>query len=50
MRNEVVINGKPNDVLNCEEAVLRVAEGNLDGLNFVELRHEARQGLQQTVA
>ena len=38
---EVVIDGQPGNVLNCEEAVLRVAEGNVDGLDFVEIRHEA---------
>ncbi|CAE7498214.1 unnamed protein product [Symbiodinium natans] len=37
---EVVIDGQPGNVLNCEEAVLRVAEGNVDGLDFVEIRHE----------
>ncbi|CAE7845293.1 unnamed protein product [Symbiodinium necroappetens] len=37
---EVVINGKPGSVLNCEEAVLQVAEGSIDGLGFAEVRHE----------
>ena len=38
--SEVVINGKPGSVLNCEEAVLQVAEGSIDGLGFAEVRHE----------
>ena len=46
--SEVVINGKPGSVLNCEEAVLQVAEGSIDGLGFAEVRHEV--GWEKTVS